>query len=39
MSWTGPRLRIGLTRGEIELVESRARDLLSRPDLNRLARP
>jgi len=39
MSWTGSRLRIGLTRGEIELVESRARELLSRPDLNRLMQP
>ncbi len=36
MSWTGARLRIGLTRGEIELVSSRIRELLARPDLNEL---
>lgn len=36
MSWAGARLRIGLTRGEIELVSSRIRELLTRPDLNQL---
>jgi hypothetical protein len=36
MSWNGARLRIGLTRGEIELVSSRIRELLTRPDLNEL---
>lgn len=39
MSWQGERLRIGLTEGEIELVASRIRDLLSRPDLDGLAKP
>lgn len=39
MSWNGSRLRIGLTRGEIELVQSRIRDLLARPDLARIVEP
>ena len=39
MSWHGSRLRIGLTRGEIELVQSRIRDLLARPDLAQLVEP
>jgi hypothetical protein len=39
LSWHGDRLRIGLTEGEIELVSSRVRDLLARPDLDRLAKP
>jgi hypothetical protein len=39
MSWSGSRLRIGLTRGEIELVESRIRDLLARPDLASIVEP
>ncbi len=39
MSWHGDRLRIGLTQGEIELVSSRIRDLLARPDLDKLAKP
>jgi hypothetical protein len=39
MSWNGTRLRIGLTQGEIELVQSRVRDLLARPDLPRLLEP
>jgi hypothetical protein len=33
MAWAGDHLRIGLTPGEIELVRSRVRDLLARPDL------
>jgi hypothetical protein len=33
MSWSGSRLRIGLTRGEIELVRTRVRELLARPEL------
>ena len=36
-SWRGSRLRVGLTRGEIELVSARTHDLLSRPDLAQLA--
>jgi hypothetical protein len=36
MTWTGSRLRIGLTKGEIALVETQIKDLLSRPDLDRL---
>ena len=39
MSWRGSRLRIGLTRGEIDLVQSRVRDLLARPDLARMLEP
>jgi hypothetical protein len=39
MSWNGSRLRIGLTSGEIELVRSRVRDLLARPDLASLVEP
>jgi hypothetical protein len=39
MSWNGSRLRIGLTSGEIELVQSRVRDLLARPDLASLVEP
>jgi hypothetical protein len=39
MSWRGSLLRIGLTRGEIELVQSRVRDLLARPDLAQLVEP
>jgi len=33
LAWAGDHLRIGLTPGEIELVHSRVRDLLARPDL------
>jgi len=36
MSWAGARLRIGLTRGEIELVSSRIRELLASPGLKKL---
>jgi hypothetical protein len=36
ISWTGSRLRIGLTQGEIALVEAQTKDLLGRPDLDRL---
>jgi hypothetical protein len=36
MSWRGARLRIGLTRSEIELVSARIRELLTRPDLKEL---
>jgi hypothetical protein len=39
MSWTGSRLRIGLTRGEIALVQAQARDLLARADLEHLTAP
>jgi hypothetical protein len=39
MSWNGSRLRIGLTRGEIELVQSRIGDLLARPDLASIVEP
>jgi hypothetical protein len=39
MTWTGARLRVGLTQGEIELVEARVRELRSRPDLAKLTRP
>jgi len=39
MSWSGLRLRIGLTQGEVELVQSRVRDLLARPDLASLVEP
>lgn len=39
MSWHGSRLRIGLTRGEIELVQSRIDELLARPDLARIVEP
>ena len=39
MSWNGSRLRIGLTRGEIELIQSRIRDLLARPDLASIVEP
>lgn len=35
-SWHGRRLRIGLTRDEIALVQSRIRDVLARPDLARM---
>jgi len=38
MTWTGSRLRIGLTQGEIELVRSRTWELLRRPDLPQLSR-
>jgi hypothetical protein len=38
MAWTGSRLRIGLTEGEIALVEARVHDLLSRDDLEKLTR-
>jgi hypothetical protein len=34
--WSGTRLRIGLTDSEIDLVSSRIRDLLARPDLAKL---
>jgi hypothetical protein len=36
MSWHGNRLRIGLTSGEIDLVASRVKDFLARPDLERM---
>ena len=36
ISWTGSRLRVGLTQGEIALVETQTKDLLARPDLDRL---
>ena len=36
MSWSGARVRIGLTSGEIALVKSRVRELLARPDLAQL---
>lgn len=39
MSWHGDRLRIGLSKGEIELVAARIRDLLARPDLGKLIEP
>jgi hypothetical protein len=39
MSWSGNRLRVGLTKLEIELVQSRIRELLARPDLAQLTRP
>lgn len=39
MSWTDDRLRVGLTKLEIELVKSRIVDLLARPDLAQLTRP
>lgn len=35
---SGRRLRIGLTRGEIDLVASRVRALVGRPDLGKLTR-
>lgn len=34
--WSGTHLRIGLTDSEIELVSSRIRELLARPDLPKL---
>jgi hypothetical protein len=34
--WSGTRLRIGLTDSEIDLVSSRIRELLARPDLAKL---
>jgi hypothetical protein len=39
MSWIGERLRIGLSQGEIELVRSRVRELLARPDLSTIVEP
>jgi hypothetical protein len=39
MSWNGSRLRVGLTGGEIELVQSRIHDLLARPDLATIVEP
>jgi len=39
MSWSGNRLRVGLTKLEIDLVKSRIRELLARPDLAQLTRP
>jgi hypothetical protein len=33
LTWTGDHLRIGLTHGEIELVQARVRELLARQDL------
>jgi hypothetical protein len=36
ISWTGSRLRVGLTEGEIAIVEAQTKDLLGRPDLDRL---
>jgi hypothetical protein len=38
MSWTAARLRIGLTALELELVQTRIRELLARPDLADLTR-
>ena len=38
MSWTGNRLRVDLTKGEIEFVKSRIRELLARPDLSQRTR-
>jgi hypothetical protein len=38
MTWTGSRLRIGLTEGEIALVAARVHDLLARDDLEKLMR-
>jgi hypothetical protein len=34
MSWQGDRLRIGLTKAEIDLVSKRLRKLLAQPDLD-----
>jgi len=39
MAWQGDHLRIGLTANEIDLVKSRIRELLARPDLAQLTRP
>jgi hypothetical protein len=39
LSWAGNRLRVGLTAHEIELVKSRIRELLARPDLAQLSEP
>lgn len=39
MAWSGNRLRVGLTAGEIDLVKSRIRELLARPDLAQLTAP
>jgi len=39
MSWSGNRLRLGLTKLEIELVKSRITELVARPDLAQLTRP
>jgi hypothetical protein len=39
MSWDDSRLRIGLTKEEIELVRSRVRELLARPDLAAMLEP
>ncbi|HEY6078642.1 MAG TPA: hypothetical protein VIW29_07555 [Polyangiaceae bacterium] len=36
MSWQGERLRIGLSKSEIELVRQRVGELLQRPDLAQL---
>ena len=36
VTWTGSRLRIGLTQGEIGLVRAQTKDLLSRSDLDHL---
>jgi hypothetical protein len=36
MTWTGSRLRVGLTRGEVGLVHGQTKGLLSRPDLDHL---
>lgn len=38
MTWNGSHLRIGLTSSEIDLVATRTRDLLKRPDLDALTR-
>jgi len=39
LSWSGDRLRLGLTPGEIALVRGRAGDLLKRADLDSLLQP
>jgi len=36
MDWDGPRLRIGLTPAEIDLVQTRIAALLGRPDLEKI---
>jgi hypothetical protein len=39
MSWSGNRLRVGLTKSEIDLVQARIHELLARPDLAQLTQP
>jgi hypothetical protein len=36
IAWVGDHLRLGLTPGEIEIVQSRVRELLARPDLEHI---